>query len=279
MYARPQTLNEAISVMTGGALLVAGGTDVYPAHAGRPVMRDVVDVSAVAEMRMIRETKDHFVLGGALTWSALIAAPLPPAFDALKQAAREVGSKQIQNRGTLAGNLCNASPAADGIPPLLTLEAVIELASHRGLRRMPLASFVTGYRRTAIARDEILSAILVPRQATSGHSAFVKLGVRRYLVISILTAAANFEVRPDGGIALARVAIGAASPVAVRLPALEKDLRLLRPGTRPSSIIKPHHLEPLSPIGDVRASAAYRLDAALAIIGEALDRAAGVRTA
>ena len=279
MYARPQTLNEAISVMTGGALLVAGGTDVYPAHAGRPVIRDVVDVSAVAEMRTIRETKDHIVLGGALTWSRLIAAPLPPAFDALKQAAREVGSKQIQNRGTLAGNLCNASPAADGIPPLLALDAVIELASRRGLRRMPLASFVTGYRRTAIARDEILSAIRVPRQAASGHSAFVKLGARRYLVISILMAAANIELQPDGAIAAARVAIGAASPVAVRLPALEKDLRSLRPGTRPSSIVKPRHLEPLSPIGDVRASAAYRLDAALAIIGEALDRAAGVSPA
>ena len=98
----------------------------------------------------------------ATTWSEIAAANLPPAFDALRQAAREVGSIQIQNRGTIAGNLCNASPAADGVPPLLALDAAVELASANGTRQLPLSEFITGYRRTARQPDEILSAVIVP---------------------------------------------------------------------------------------------------------------------
>ena len=181
-------------------------------------------------------------IGAATTWTDIVKAPLPAAFDALKQAAREVGSIQIQNRGTIGGNLCNASPAADGVPPLLALDATVELASARGRRLMPLSSFITGYRATALAQGEILSAVFVPSRSPQARSAFVKLGARRYLVISILMAAALVERDGDGRISRVAIAVGAASPVARRLPELEAALAGLDPGERPSLHVRDQHL-------------------------------------
>ena len=275
MYARPQTLPEAVAVLAGqGSVIVCGGTDIYPAHVGRPLPRKLIDVSAVAELRGIGETNTHIRIGGATSWSEILSASLPPAFDGLKLAAREVGSIQIQNRGSIAGNICNASPAADGIPPLLTLDAEVELASLRGVRRLALGSFMTGYRKTAIRPDEILAAVLVPKTFGNARSAFVKLGARKYLVISIVMVAALIRKDAAGNIAEARVAVGSASATAQRLPALERDLVGLPGAVSPSTRLRSEHLAPLSPIDDVRATAAYRRDAALHLVGEALDHAA-----
>ena len=277
MYARPRTIAEAAAAMQApGALALCGGTDVFPAHAGKPLARPIVDLSRVEGLRGISETAEGFRFGAATSWSMIAKAALPPAFDGLKAAAREVGSVQIQNRGSIGGNLCNASPAADGVPPLLALDASVELASEAGLRVLPLSQFITGYRRTALLPGEIASAVFVPRPGRNAASAFVKLGARRYLVISILMAAAVVERDDAGRIAAAKVAVGAASPVAQRLAALEEAVKSLGPGERPSSLLRPEHLAMLSPIDDVRATAGYRIEAALAVVGEALDRAAGV---
>lgn len=277
MYVRPRTIADATAALAEmtDPLLVNGGTDVFPAHAGRPFARPVVDVSAVSGLAGIETRAAEIRIGAGTTWSEILRAPLPLAFDGLKAAAREVGSIQIQNRGTIGGNLCNASPAADGVPPLLTIDASVELASRGGTRTLPLGSFITGYRKTVLAPGEILTAVIVPKPSFSAGSAFVKLGARRYLVISILMAAALVERDAAGRIIGARVAVGAASPVAKRLAKLEQDLMAMPGGVLPSSILSPQHVEELSPIGDVRATAPYRLDAALAVIGEALDRAAG----
>ncbi len=273
-YARPQTLSEAVAALAGrDSLVLAGGTDIYPANVGRPLAGDVVDISGVSELRGISQSQSHIRIGGATTWSDIIRAALPPAFDALKAAAREVGSVQIQNRATIAGNLCNASPAADGVPPLLILDAEVELASTHGSRRLPLSSFITGNRRTERRGDEILAAVLVPK-ASVGNSAFLKLGARRYLVISIVMAAALLAIE-QGRIVDARVALGSASAVALRLPQLENALRghvLLQP---PSSVVRSAHFSALSPIDDLRATASYRLDAAREIVSRVLDEAAG----
>lgn len=276
MYVRPRTIEDAAAAMaSAGALALAGGTDVFPAHAGKPLERPIVDLSQVAGLRGIVAGADAIRFGAATTWSDIAKASLPPAFDGLQAAAREVGSIQIQNRGTIAGNLCNASPAADGVPPLLALEASVELASATGRRVLPLHKFITGYRQTALQPGEIVTAVIVPRPSERTASAFVKLGARRYLVISILMAAALVEKDADGRIARVALAIGAASPVAQRLHRLEADLQGLPPGARPSSRAAAHHFESLSPIDDVRATAHYRLDAAMSVVGEALDRAAG----
>lgn len=277
MYARPRTIEEATRAMSAaGALAIAGGTDVYPAHAGKVLSRPLVDLSGIEGLKGITAGAEGVRFGAATTWSMIVRAPLSPAFDALKSAAREVGSVQIQNRGTIAGNLCNASPAADGVPPLLALDARVELVSAQGRRVLALSDFITGYRHTALQPGEFVTAIIVPTPSPRAASAFVKLGSRRYLVISILMAAALVEKDDAGRILRAAVAVGAASPVAKRLPELERALAGLAVGERPSACLSPAHLASLSPIDDVRAPAAYRIEAAMAVVGEALDRAAGV---
>ena len=202
-YLRPDGLSEALAALRRPHTVLAGGTDFYPARVGRAIDEDVLDITAIAALRGISAGAEGWRLGATTTWSELLDAELPPLFDGLKQAAREVGGRQIQNAGTLAGNLCNASPAADGVPPLLALDAEVELAGPAGARRLPLAAFITGNRRTALAPGELMVAIHVRKPTHEARSAFLKLGARRYLVISIAMAAATLEI--DGG----RIADGA----------------------------------------------------------------------
>jgi CO/xanthine dehydrogenase FAD-binding subunit len=258
-----------------GGLIMGGGTDVLPAHVGRPLPQHILDVTRIREMRGIARNEEAFRFGGAVSWTEILQCDLPPMFDALKAAASEVGSIQIQNRGTIAGNICNASPAADGIPPLLALDADVELASVRGLRRQKLAEFLTGYRSTARAQDEILTAVIVPQMPSTARSSFLKLGSRRYLVISIIMVAVVMTTSRLGLIEEVRIALGAASPVAQRLHALEAHLKGLDCKSLASFEIADAHLSPLSPIDDVRATASYRHRAASELIGRALRQAAG----
>jgi CO/xanthine dehydrogenase FAD-binding subunit len=277
MYFRPESLGSAVEFLAEhGGVVMAGGTDLFPAHVGKLLPQSILDVTRVPELRRIAIATDHIRFGGAVRWSEIMRCKLPPAFDGLKAAAREVGSAQIQNRGTIAGNLCNASPAADGIPPLLALDADVELASRRGIRTMKLEDFLTGYRSTAKAPDEILSAVIVRGDWTRAHSAFLKLGARRYLVISIVMAAALIEISRNGVIETVRLALGAASPVALRLRALEDALRGRPVKALPLFEVTQSHLVPLSPIDDVRATASYRLAAAGELAKRTLMAAAGL---
>src|SRR5262245_66040969 len=123
---------------------------------------DVLYVTAIAELHGIAEEPEYWRIGPLTTWSDLVAARLPAMFDGYKRAGREVGGMQIQNTGTLAGNLCNASPAADGTPNLLALDAIVELSSCHGLRRIGIRQFVVGNRATTRDDNEIVTAILVP---------------------------------------------------------------------------------------------------------------------
>jgi len=269
-YLRPHRLEEALGVLQRPFTVLAGGTDFYPARVGRSIDEDVLDISAIADLRGIAHGPNGWRLGATTTWGELIAADLPPVFDGLKQAAREVGGRQIQNAGTIAGNLCNASPAADGVPPLLALGAEVEIASRTGARRVPLATFITGNRRTVLMPGELVVAIHVPEPAHAAKSAFLKLGARRYLVISIVMAAATLEIA-DGRIVCARVAVGACSTVAQRLPALEAALAGAVLDAGLGGKVEPGHLAPLAPIDDVRGSAGYRTDAALTVLRRLLQ--------
>lgn len=272
MYLRPRTLDEALGALAAtGAQVLAGGTDVFPALGDRPQARPFLDVSALPELRGISMAPDHVRIGAATTWTEITRADLPRGFDALRAAAREVGSIQIQNRGTVAGNLCNASPAADGVPPLIALDAEVELASRAGIRRLPLAAFISGYRRTERREDEIVTAVLVPHAMTDARSAFLKLGARRYLVISIVMVAAMLRTDETGGIGAARVAVGSCSAVAQRLPALEAALIGKPAAAGIGTAVEAAHLAPLSPIDDVRATGAYRADAAQTLVARALE--------
>jgi CO/xanthine dehydrogenase FAD-binding subunit len=273
-YLVPGTLGEALALLAAGRpMVVAGCTDVLPARRQGDRPAAMLDVTRLAELQGIASGPDGWRIGAAATWGQIAAAALPPAFDALRQAAREVGAVQIQNAGTIAGNICNASPAADGVPPLLVLEAEVELASATGRRRLALADFITGVRRTARAPDELVVALHLPQPPAGAGGAFVKLGTRSSLVISIAMVAAVVRVA-QGRITEARLAVGACSPVARRLPDWEAALvgrRLDQPeALRPD----PAHLAGLAPIDDVRATAAYRLDAVRELCRRAVMQAA-----
>jgi len=250
---------------------LSGGTDFYPSLGDGVVQDAVLDISGLDDFRGIKTEADYIRIGGLTTWTEIIRAPLPRCFDALKGAAREVGSVQIQNRGTVAGNLCNASPAADSVPPLLAMDAEVELISQAGVRRMLLAEFIVGNRKTMRRPDELLTAVFVPRELENAASAFMKLGARRYLVISISMVAVVVRVSDEGKVLRARVAVGSCSAVARRLRELESDLVGLSVSDGLGRIVRPEHMASLSPIDDVRATGEYRMQASLRLVQRALN--------
>lgn len=277
-YLRVGSIEEALGHLSARPWTVVGGcTDYYCRRDARPLDDDVLDLTGIAAAHGIVEEACGYRIGALTTWTDLAQATLPPQFDALRDAARQVGGVQIQNAGTIGGNLCNASPAADGVPPLLILDAAVELRSAAATRRLPFPAFILGNRRTALRPDELLTAVLVPkRTGRPSHrkaSAFLKLGARAYQVISIVMVAAVLETDGEGSVAGAAIAIGACSEVAQRLPALEGAL-CGRPltGQPLSRLLREEHFSPLSPLTDVRGTAEYRRDAARSLVGRALDR-------
>jgi CO/xanthine dehydrogenase FAD-binding subunit len=276
LFFRPTTLEEAVRVLAvNGGQILSGGTDFFPALGERTVAGPVVDISGLTAIKGITIDPAFVRIGALTTWSQVIAAPLPRCFNALKSAAREIGGIQIQNRGTIAGNLCNASPAADSVPPLLALDAEIELMSAGGKRQVLLADFIVGNRKTLRRPDEILTQAIVPRRLDDAPSAFLKLGARRYLVISIAMVAAVVKSNASGSVAEARVAVGSCSVTAQRLFALERALVGAPARMGLGALASPEHLKSLSPIDDVRATATYRNDAALTLVQRALDACVG----
>ncbi len=277
-YHQPETLRQALELLRHqpNLKIVAGATDVYPAQTTRAGWGDMhkpdaLDISLIKFGAPVASTSAGWSLTPLTTWTDLMAAELPSAFDALKAAARQVGGAQVQNRGTVIGNICNASPAADGVPPLLTLDAVVEISSHAGVRKMRLGDFITGNRRTALQQPEMVTGLHIPKQA--GRSVFVKLGARAYLVISIVMVAAVIDTDAAGFVRTAKIAVGACSSVAQRLTELEADMigKQLTP-----ELVRPAHLAGLSPIDDIRASADYRRHAALTLVRDAIAELAGV---
>jgi CO/xanthine dehydrogenase FAD-binding subunit len=272
-YAKPDTLDEALALLAQAPWrILAGGTDFYPAQGSRPFRDNVLDINGLAELRGMTQTGDHLVIGARTTWTDLLKEQLPPALLALQQAAREVGSVQIQNTGTIAGNLCNASPAADGVPPLLAVDAEVVLSSAAGRRVLGLADFVVANRRTQLQPGELLTAVRVPRESTGGNSAFIKLGARRYLVISIAMAAVRVEVGGDGRVTRAAVSVGACSAAAKRLSGVEGRL-LGQTQAGFADAVADDPFDELAPIDDVRGSAGYRREAARELVLRALTGA------
>jgi CO/xanthine dehydrogenase FAD-binding subunit len=276
-YLRPTSLDEALLALADRRFeVLAGGTDFYPARVGKPVDVDILDITRVSSLRGIRDEGRLFRIGAATTWSDLIAAPVSAPFDAqfagLRAAARDIGGLQIQNAGTVAGNLCNASPAADGVPPLLALGTRVELASSKRTRSVALADFVLGNRKTARQPDELVTAVLVPKWRAGSRGVFLKLGHRRYLVISIAMVSAVAALDDTGRVALCGIAVGACSAVAQRLPRLEARL-IGRPAREAASLVAAEDLNDLTPIDDVRGSAAYRIDAVLTLVRQAVAQA------
>ncbi|NKB39046.1 MAG: xanthine dehydrogenase family protein subunit M [Gammaproteobacteria bacterium] len=271
-YEIPENLEQAIKLADDGDWrLLAGGTDFYPQLGDKPVDFNIIDINQIQELKGISREAEFWRIGATTTWSELLETQLPSAFDGLKLAAREVGSEQIQNAASVAGNLCNASPAADSVPPFLSLDAIVELQSIEGTRQMPVSEFIEGNRRTGIRQNEILTAVLVPTDRDQASSHFIKLGTRKYLVISISMVSALLRKSADGLIDLACISVGSCSEVAQRLPQLEADLIGKSVKTDLGDYVMPEYLSGLAPINDVRASGDYRMHASEELVRRVLS--------
>jgi len=277
-FERPASVAQATRLLAARSWAVlAGGTDLYPAHVGRAVALPLLDIGGIAELRGIRRDGAGWTIGATTTWSDVARADLPPLFAALRSAAREVGGVQIQNTGTVAGNLCNASPAADGTPVLLAMGARVVLQSARGVRELAVDEFVLGNRRTARADDELVVAVRIPARSERARSAFAKLGGRRYLTIAVTAVAVVVDTGADATVSAVGIAVGSCAPAARRLSALEARLVGARIDGDLAATVEDQDLAPLAPIDDVRGSAAYRIDATRTLLGRALGEVAARR--
>src|SRR5215211_8621252 len=184
-FHRPETLAAALEIKAErpGAVPLAGGTDLMVAINFREARPDaILDLTAVPELREWAPDDGRVRAGAGVTYTRLIEE-LGDRLPGLAIASRTVGSLQIRNRGTVGGNLATASPAGDGLPPLYTADAVVEVASTRGTRRVQVAELITGPKRTALAADELIAGFTLP--AATGPQEFAKVGTRNAMVISV----------------------------------------------------------------------------------------------
>ncbi|MFY0619412.1 FAD binding domain-containing protein [Shimia sp.] len=273
IYHRPDKLKDALRILAQQEVTVAAGcTDLFAATQAQVLSGAVLDVTNVKDLKGITETAGAWRIGAAVSWSDLLAQALPSGFDMLKQAARQVGGVQVQNAGTVVGNICNASPAADGMPPLLALDAQVELVREGGTRVLTLADFVTGPRQIARQHDEIVSAVLIPTGSAVGGSAFHKLGARKHLVISIAMVAVRVVVA-GGLVTEVAIAVGACGPVATRLPEIEAALLGVACSDIEAVLDEESMAASLQPISDIRGHANYRLDVVPEMVRRALTEA------
>lgn len=262
IFHAPSTLKEALQLLTSDPSLeiIAGGTDLWPKWSmskTRPTR--LLSLHRLAELKNIEETNGQLRLGAMCTHASLAESPLvKKACPSLATAAATVGARQIQNRGTLGGNVVNASPAADLPPPLLAADAQVELSSLQGTRTVALVDFYQSYRQTARKPDELLTAVLIPALPKNGREYFRKIGTRRAQAISKVVGSMRLIVGEDGKISRAGLAFGSVAPISLRLSSVEKwligrplDAQTAKEAGRLAG-------EDVTPIDDLRSTAAYR---------------------
>jgi CO/xanthine dehydrogenase FAD-binding subunit len=270
-FLRPTTWDEALAIKAERpeALPVAGGTDVMvDVNFDRRRPAALLDLTRIPGLAETAPDDGWVRIGPGVTYSRVIEE-LGGRLPGLAQAARTVGSPQIRNRGTVAGNLGTASPAGDALPPLLAAGAEVVLASARGERRLPLAEFCLGPKRSALRPDELIAAVRAP--AAAGPQLFAKVGARNAMVIAVVSFALDLDV-PRRRVG---TAIGSAGPTPLRAPAAERFLEgLLTDGDRlsDSAVRRFGELvaEAARPIDDVRGTAEYRRHALAVLAGRTL---------
>jgi CO/xanthine dehydrogenase FAD-binding subunit len=275
---RPQTIPEALAILAeqgADAMPVAGGTNVVvDLRAGKHQPRALIDIARLPGLRGIHRENGHLVMGGGTTISDLLYDPLIAQHaTALREAAAVFANPLIRNRATVGGNLADASPAADTAPPLLALDAEVELASQGGIRRLPLADFLVGVRVTLRQTDELLTAVRFPVPPISGSAShFQKVGLRKADAISVLSAAVAVAWDTAGCCTAARIALGALAPRPLRVAAAET--LLVGEKLTHAVIAEAARLagEAARPIDDIRGSAGYRRKVTEVVVLRLLDK-------
>lgn len=275
-YLAPHSLDELCQVLhdTAGKI-IAGGTDMLPQMRNlRQNPSTLIDISHIPDLRYIRENEDEVLIGALTTWSDILESPLiEKTAPALAQAASLVGAPMTRNRGTLGGNLGNASPAADSLPPLLTLDATVHLNSQSGLRQVPLREFLVGPGKTNLKADEYIHQISYKKVPLPFGNVFNKLGPRQGMTISIASVAVLLALDANGRISLARIAMGAVAPTAVRCPEAEAFLLGKEPSTALWQEAAHQANKAIAPIDDVRGTQEYRYHVTSVLIRRALQTA------
>ncbi|MCI0583950.1 MAG: FAD binding domain-containing protein [Chloroflexi bacterium] len=275
----PARLADAYALLAGGPLVpIAGGTDIMVRITGElgPVPERMLDLSRLAELEGISLEAGALVLGARTTYteirrSALCREHAPSLVDA----AATIGAAQIQNRGTLGGNIANASPAGDTLPVLLAMDADIEVGSHRGERRVPAAAFFPGYRQTALATDELILRVRIPL-AAGRETRFRKVGTRRAQAISKVVMAVSWRAHgPSAGWSDVRVALGSVAATPIRAAGAEAALEGARPTPEAADAAAEALAAELEPIDDVRSTADYRRMVAARILHRIVRDAGG----
>jgi len=272
----PASLTEALGLLSeepGIWQPFAGGTDLMVLlEAGKLSHKRFLSLSKLADLRGIEVTPDAVVLGAMTTYTEVQRHPvLRTEFPLLCAAARETGSIATQNRGTLGGNIMNASPAADSPPALLVYDAGIELISNRQARWQPYHGFHTGYKKMGIAPDELLRAIRLPRRASAWKQHYRKVGTRKAQAISKVCFAGAAQMEA-GTIREVRIALGSIAPVVLRAVQTENVLRGARLAPETITAAKQALAREISPIDDIRSTARYRLRVAQNLLEEFLSQ-------
>src|ERR1700688_3016124 len=278
----PGGLHSIVSLLAsqpGVWLPIAGGTDLMVQYAaGKLPARKLVSIWNIPELRRIEVTADEIRIGAGCTYTDLRRNDLVASeFALLQSAARWTGGVANQNRGTIGGNIVNASPAADSLPALLVYDAELILVSIRGKRRLPYASFHTGYKKTLLATDELLQAVCLPRRF-SGYSAHArKVGARNAQAISKVCIAALARMA-DGVVDDVRIALGSVAPVPLRLTETEQTVRGKAIDSELLLLARKTVAAEIRPIDDIRSTARYRAVVAGNLVAEFLNRLRSERT-
>jgi CO/xanthine dehydrogenase FAD-binding subunit len=251
----------------------AGGTDLMVLlEAGKLPHRNYINIWGLQELRGIEVTDAHITLGALTTYTEVQAHPvLQSEFPMLCQAASETGGLAIQNRGTLGGNIVNASPAADSPPALLVYDAEIEIVSSDGARWLPYQGFHTGYKQMLIRPDELLARIRLPRNTRSATHYYRKVGTRKAQAISKVCLAALAKLEQDQ-ISDVRIALGSVAPVVVRCVQTEDALRGRTPDAETIKSACATLSQEISPIDDIRSTADYRLQVSINLLTDFLTQ-------
>jgi len=264
-YFRPSSLKEASELLVrygDGAHLLNGGTDlIVRMREGLTLPEAVIDLKGIEQLSRIREDEASVYIGATVNLNQVGQhETIGKSFPYLAEAALSVGSKQVRNRATCIGNLCNASPLADTATPLMALNAVFEVFGPEGEREIPIQEFFVFVRKTSLKPGEIVKGVRVPR--TAGHGVFTKLARRKEVDLSMVCM--TLLKAEDGW----RLSFGAVAPTPVRLPKTEA---LLNQGAALEAVLSSAVSE-VKPIDDVRASAEYRLDMVKVMLSRGLEQ-------
>ncbi len=262
-YLRPRDLEEAVVARAANPtwMVLAGATDLMVNANHKAAPPGILDLWRLPELGFVRISDDTISIGAGTTWHEVERHPvIRDKLGPLALAAREIGALQIQARATLGGNVGTSSPVGDSLPVLLALEASIEVASVRGRRTVPYATWCTGYRKTLLAGDELIVAAHVPMPTAATRVTWRKVGTRRAQSISKVMGSAAIVLDGDHVVS-ARVALGAVADRPIRITAVEDAVRGL-PLARAADAARHALRATIRPIDDVRSTAAYRREVA-----------------